>query len=55
VIINCKIDKTIDSEQRNKMIEAKITITPHPRFAGEVMLGNKRQLTVAQFPVDADS
>ncbi len=53
VILNYKIDKTLDPEQRNKLVEAKITITPHPRFAGEVMSGNKHQLTVSQFPIDS--
>ena len=54
VILDFNIEKTLDPEQRNKMIEARITITPHPRFAGEVMSGNKRLLEVSQFPIDED-
>lgn len=55
VILNYKIEKTLDPSQRNKLIEAKIIITPHPRFAGEVISGNKRIADIMQFPVDAES
>lgn len=54
VILSYKIDKTLDPEQRNKMTEAKITITPHPRFAGEVMSGNKRQASINEIPIDIE-
>jgi hypothetical protein len=54
VVLNYKIEKTVDTEQRNKMVEAKITIMPHPKYTSEVMQGNKRQATVAEFPIDAD-
>lgn len=52
VILSYKVDKTLDSLQRNKTTEAKITITPHPQFVGEVMQANKHQTTVKQFPVE---
>ena len=52
VILSYKVDKTLDSFQRNKTTEAKITITPHPQFVGEVMQANKHQTTVKQFPVE---
>lgn len=52
VIIFYKIEKTLDAEQRNKLVEAKITITPHPRFAGEIVQGNKRQAIVKETPVN---
>jgi hypothetical protein len=55
VVLNYKIEKTVDTEQRNKMVEAKITIMPHPKYTSEVMQGNKRQATVAEFPIDAAS
>ena len=55
VILNYKIDKTLDSDQRNKMVEAKITITPHPRFAGEVMAGNKRISIINQFSIESEA
>jgi hypothetical protein len=52
VILSYKVDKTLDSFQRNKTTEAKITITPHPQFVGEVMQANKHQAVVRQFPVE---
>lgn len=55
VILKYTIDKTLDAEQRNKMIEAKITILPHPYFAGEIMQGNKKQSSVNQFPLNGES
>ncbi len=55
VVLSYKIDKTVDTELRNKMVEAKITITPHPTYVSEVMQGNKRQATIAEFPGDTTS
>lgn len=52
VILSYKVDKTLDSLQRNKTTEAKITITPHPQFVGEVMQANKHQTVIRQFPVE---
>ncbi len=54
VILSYKIEKTLNTEQRNKMMEARIIITPHPKFAGEVMQGNKRQSVINQFPTDSE-
>lgn len=50
VILDYKVDKTLDSEQHNKMIEAKITITPHPEFVGDIIQGNKQQAKVNELP-----
>lgn len=55
VVLNYKVDKTLDAEQRNKMIEAKITITPHPKFVAEIIQGNKQQSDINEFPVDRES
>jgi hypothetical protein len=55
VVLNYRIDKTLSTELRHKMIEAKITITPHPKYAGEVMQSNKRQASVVEFPLDINS
>jgi hypothetical protein len=52
VILNYKVDKTLNVDQRNKMTEAKITITPHPKFAGEVMRANKHNAEVVQLKGD---
>lgn len=55
VILNYKVDKTLDAEQRNKMIEAKITITPHPKFVAEIMQGNRKESNINEFPVNGES
>lgn len=52
VILNYKVEKTLNASQRNKMTEAKVTITPHPEFVGEVMQANKHQTAVKEFPVN---
>ena len=51
VVLNYKIEKTLDAVNRNKLIEAKVILTPHPKFAGEVMRANKHQANLNQFPV----
>lgn len=40
VVLNYKVEKTLDTTQRNKMMEARIVITPHPKFVGEVVQAN---------------
>ena len=36
------VKKTIDASQRNKLIDAKFTVIPHPNFSNVVMDANKR-------------
>jgi hypothetical protein len=55
VILNYKVEKTLDAEQRNKMIEAKVTIVPHPKFVSEIMQGNKQQASLKEFPVNSET
>lgn len=43
VILSYKVDKTIDAKKRNKLLEAKFTITPDPRFADEMRQANVKQ------------
>jgi hypothetical protein len=43
VILSYKVDKTIDTKNRNKLLEAKFTITPDPRFAEEIKQANIKQ------------
>lgn len=52
VILNYKIEKTLDAANRNKLVEAKITVTPHPTFAGDVIKANKQYSKIAQFPAE---
>lgn len=48
VILSYKVEKTIDGKNRNKLIEAKFTITPDPRFADEMKMANIKQKQIAQ-------
>lgn len=42
VLLSYRIEPTHDAQARNKLINAKLILTPHPIFAGEVMQANKR-------------
>lgn len=46
VLLDFKVEKTIDVKRHNKLLDAKLILTPHPHFSSEVMRGNKRQATV---------
>lgn len=48
VILSYKVDKTIDNKNRNKLIDAKFTITPDPKFADEMKMANIKQKQIAQ-------
>lgn len=52
VVLSYKVDKTLNAEQRNKLIDAKFTIVPHPKFVAEIMQGNVKQADVRDFPVN---
>ena len=43
VILDYKIERTIDATQRNRLLDAKLTLTPHPRFSSEVIKANERR------------
>lgn len=42
VLISYKMDKILDQQNRNKLIDAKFTLTPHPNFANESKSANVR-------------
>jgi hypothetical protein len=42
VLLSYRIEPTHDTQARNKLTNAKLILTPHPTFAGEVMQANKR-------------
>lgn len=42
VLLSYKIDKTHDQQSRNKLINAKFTLIPHPHFANEIKKANVR-------------
>lgn len=48
VILSYKVEKTIDTRNRNKLLDAKFTITPDPRFADEMKMANIKQKQIAQ-------
>lgn len=48
VILNYKVEKTIDNRNRNKLLDAKFTITPDPRFADEMKMANIKQKQIVQ-------
>lgn len=48
VILLYNVEKTIDTKNRNKLIDAKFTITPDPRFADEMMMANVKHKQIAQ-------
>ena len=43
VVMSYQIQKTLDSERRNKLVDAKFVITPDARFVSEIIKANKRQ------------
>lgn len=46
VLIFYKVDKVFDVKRRNKLTDAKLTMTPHTRFVNEIIKANKRQAEV---------
>jgi hypothetical protein len=43
VILDSSFETFIDAKQRNKLIDTKIIITPHPRFCSDIIKANERQ------------
>jgi hypothetical protein len=48
VLLSYTIEKIIDPKKRNKLLDAKLILTPHPNFAGEIIHANKRQEKIEQ-------
>ena len=46
IILTYKVEKTLDSDNRNKLVEAKFIITPHPYFVREIKEANVKQKKV---------
>lgn len=46
VVLTYKVEKVLDTSHRNKLIDAKIHLTPHPNFSGEVIRGNDKQIAI---------
>lgn len=43
VLLDYAIEKSFDTRTRGKLIDAKLTLTPHPQFSSEVIQANKKQ------------
>lgn len=43
VLLDYSVEKTVDVTQRNRLIDAKFILTPHPNFSSEVIHANKKQ------------
>jgi hypothetical protein len=50
VLLEYKIERTTDTNQRNKLIEAKFILLPHPNFISEVAWANRKQIERQQLP-----
>ena len=48
VVLSYEVHKTLDVNQRNKLIDARIVITPHPKFTNEVMHANRKQKAIGE-------
>ena len=48
IILNYTVEKILDASQRNKVIDAKIIITPSPFFAVDIKNANARQGRIRQ-------
>ena len=44
IIMSYQIEKTLDINRRNKLVDAKFILTPDARFISEVIRANKRQM-----------
>lgn len=47
VLAYYKVEKRIDEKQKGKLIDAKLTLSPHPLFTSEVIQANKKQKNLA--------
>lgn len=43
IILSFQIEKIIDTKRRNKLLDAQLTLLPHPNFSGEMKHANKRK------------
>jgi hypothetical protein len=43
VLLQYRVEKVFDARRKNRLADAKFTLTPHPRFVSEIIDANKRQ------------
>lgn len=46
VILSFHLERIVDTSRRKKLLDAKISITPHPDFSSEVIKGNQKQIAI---------
>lgn len=49
VILDYTKEIILDANRRNRIADVKVTITPHPRFIGDIVKGNERHKKVLGF------
>lgn len=55
VILDYKKELTLDAKRRNKLADIKISITPHPRFIGDIVKGNERHKNILRLSLPKKS
>ena len=50
MLLKYKVERTTDATQRNKLIEAKFIMVPHPNFVNEIVWANKKQTDMLKLP-----
>jgi hypothetical protein len=48
IILSYEVEKISDERRRNKLLDAKITLVPHPSFSGHQKAANKRKGDIEQ-------
>jgi hypothetical protein len=48
ILLSYKVENTHDGQRRNKIIDSKIILTPHPYFANEIKKANARAGRIRQ-------
>jgi hypothetical protein len=46
VVLNYKVEKILDARRRNKLADAKLILTPHPKFTADIIKANQRYDTI---------
>jgi hypothetical protein len=46
IILSYQVEKIIDTKRRNKLLDAQLTLLPHPSFSGEMKHANKRKADI---------
>lgn len=50
VLLSYKVEKILDTSHRNRLMDAKLILTPHPNFSGEIIQANKKHKALTTVP-----